>query len=188
MDPEDTEAWSKALDDIKEWFEDHEAGSIVANLLPPASGQAIADVEATLGASLPASLRWLYSVHGGQRDREANPLFEDLVFCDPSYALGLRSGMLIAYFTPGPNFVDPKTPLRDNEKTQRWYPLANTSHAFLAVNLDSGRVVLAQKDSPAIHVVADSVGDFLAAYASALWDDEYRLDGDHVTKRDSFRY
>jgi cell wall assembly regulator SMI1 len=177
MTPDKDEEFSKALDDIKEWFRDHDAAQVVDDLKPPATERALAALEATLGCRLSEELRWLYGVHDGQKDRESHPLFEDLVFCDLEYARLLASGMITAYFNP-PAYVDPNTPLTAVELTSRWFPFANTSHVFLAANLDSGRVVLAQKDVPAIRVVAESVGDLVVRYASALWNEKYVIAGD----------
>ncbi|MEM1009755.1 MAG: SMI1/KNR4 family protein, partial [Myxococcota bacterium] len=74
------EALSQALDDIKEWLFDHQAEEIVTNLRPPVDKKEIVRAEERLGYKLPEALRWLYTLHDGQRTFEENLFFPDGAF------------------------------------------------------------------------------------------------------------
>ncbi len=176
----DTEALLKALDDVKEWYLDNDRAAVVQGLRPPASPADVRLAESTFKAPFPAELRCLYDQHDGQSDREANPFFGDLVFADLDYSIGLRSGMLYAYFGVRPGgriettaiHCDPRTPLLPAELDGRWFPFANIQGDFLAVHLDTGRVFRAVKDHPALRLAGASLATFLGDFADHLWSSD----------------
>jgi cell wall assembly regulator SMI1 len=179
-DEERRERLQKGVADIKEWMLDHGAEAIVANLLDGASDAELDATEQRLGARLPSALRELYKLHAGQRDREANPFFEGLVFADLEYARLLRQGMLYAYFGVGGSeidrqaiFTEERSPLTEAELNAAWFPLGNIQGDFLAVHLQTERVYWAVKDFPALRLAAPTLTDFICAYADKLWDDQY---------------
>lgn len=184
MTPDEAEAFVQALEDIAEWHRDHGRAAVVDGLRPGASERALDEAEAQARSPFGDELRALYRWHDGQRDREQHPFFEDLAFADLAYAQGLRDGMRYAYFGVRAGgvvdrsaiFTAEGSALREDEFDDRWFPIANDGGDFLAVHLGSGRVFHAKKDWPALHLRAASLGAFVAAYASLLWDEEYELD------------
>lgn len=191
LDPDDP--LRKAMDDLKEWMVDHHAEAIVANLRPGATGDEVLAVEARLGRRFPAALRQLYSLHDGSAE-EANPFFAHREFLSLEQGLRLMSSMLGRYFgvqeewepgDPEPAidhdaiYCDEETPLREQEYSAAWWPLAVFNFSsYLAVNLDTGRVFDVEKDVPALRLLADDLAGYLADYATAVWDDHYVLAGD----------
>lgn len=179
----------KALDDIKEWLQDEDRAAVVRGLRPGATAEALRRAESAAGAPFPPELRALYEQHDGQEDREADPFFGDLVFADLDYALGLRGGMLYAYFgvrdggriEPGGIHCDPQTPLLPEELDGRWFPFANMEGDFLALHLGTGRVFRAVKDFPALRLAGASLTAFLCEYADRLWNGNYDTnDAGHI--------
>lgn len=174
----------KALDDIKEWLMDEDRAAVVHGLRAGAGAASLRRAESAAGAPFPLELRALYERHDGQTDREADPFFGDLVFADLDYALGLRGGMLYAYFgvraggriEPGDIYCDPQTPLLPEELNDRWFPFANMGGDFLAIHLVTGRVFRAMKDLPALRLVGASLTAFLCEYADRLWNGNYDTD------------
>lgn len=174
------ESLQKALADVKEWMLDNERAAVVDGLRPGAGVASLQRVERVTGAAIPAELRFLYEQHDGQSDREALPFFGSLVFADIDYALGLRPGMLYAYFGVREGgrieveaiYADPKTPLRPDELNARWFPFANIQGDFLVLHLDTGRVFRAVKDLPALRLAGASLTEFFCAYADRLWNGE----------------
>ncbi len=174
----------KALEDVKEWYLDNGRAPVVQGLRPGATPEALRYAEATVKAPFPGELRCLYEQHDGQSDREANPFFGGLVFADLDYALGLRDGMLYAYFGVRPGgrvedaaiHCDPETPLLPTERNDKWFPLANIQGDFLAVHLDTGRVFRAIKDFPALRLAGTSLVAFLSDFADRLWNGDGEAD------------
>jgi cell wall assembly regulator SMI1 len=183
----DEEAFDRALADIVEWMTDNKALEIVANLAEPAAPDALARVESSLGKPFPAALRRLYERHDGQRNRDEFPFYERGRLCDLEYGQTMRDRLLDSLWQDGtsgrPSDMDhameeSSEPLQDKECTSAWWPLVDFEGAFLAVNLDSGRVFEVDEDGPQIRFRADDVSALLASYADDLWNDVYELAGD----------
>ncbi|MFO7564055.1 MAG: SMI1/KNR4 family protein [Enhygromyxa sp.] len=178
------EQLQQAIDDIKEWLRDNDAESFIGQLAPGARAADLDELEAALGAALPAGLRQLYLLHDGQTG-EIEPLFEHMRFLSVAEAAGSRAGMLDRYVIPPAGVA-----LRDYHArhdyvsdaellSPRWLPFANTEGDFLAVQLDTGRVYRFSKgDLPWIHLEAPDFATFIGDYASAIWDDVYQFHGD----------
>ena len=195
---------TRSLDDLKQWMQANGADAIVGGLRPGADEQRLEQIEKLLGRRFPPTLRQLYLLHDGQQDREALPFFGiDYVFADLEYGLQLISGMVYAYFgvqQPAPNrFWAPGNPkpaikqsdfhrrvvaacgMQPEEETEGWWPLAaGGSSSYIAVNLDTGRVFFAEKDSPPLRLAGAGVGEFLAGYARAVRSGEYEVEHDEV--------
>lgn len=188
MPTEEANPLDVALRALTQWLLAHDAAELAANLAPPAAEAELARYEAWIGP-FPAPLRALYLRHNGQPDRDRWPLFEALTFTDLEYGGLLHEGMLWSYLGGDPSkpggeldrtklFPDPAAPLRDEEFSPRWWPLAEGNSAFLAVNLDTGRVFRFVKDVPALRLAAEDVGRFLAEYAAAVQRGDYDIAGD----------
>jgi hypothetical protein len=132
------------------------------------------------------SLRTLYLVHDGQTwQNESEPFFEHMFFLDLAEACRLRPTLLNGYFRPPAGLTLHEYHRVHTDLTERelasdaWFPFANTDGDYLAVNLESQRVVRVRKgDLPWIELAAPNLATFLGDYASGLWDDAYRLLGD----------
>ncbi|MFV8756594.1 SMI1/KNR4 family protein [Nannocystaceae bacterium ST9] len=180
----DLEILDQALADIEEWMNDEGAASFVAKLRPGASEAALDAAERSFDLPLLPSLKALYRRHDGQSG-EVEPFFEHMFFVRLDEACRLRSVLLDCYFVPPAgmalrDYHVAHPDLDDRELSSRaWFPFANSEGDFLAVNLESGRVVRVRKgDCPWIHVAADDLAGFVSDYASGLWDGHYQLVGD----------
>lgn len=179
--------FDKALSDIAEWMRDSGAGAIVDNLAPGASEDAIRAVEQQLGKPFPPPLRRLYGLHDGQKHRDEHPFFEAGRLCDLEYGSIIRDRMLDTLWHEGQSgrpedvahvMEDSAEPLRENECTSAWWPLIDFEGAYLAVNLDTGRVFEVVEDGPEIRWRADDVAALLCEYADGAWNDLYVVAGD----------
>jgi cell wall assembly regulator SMI1 len=174
----------QALADIEEWMADNDAASFVDTLLPGASDAALAAAQQHFGVPLLPALEALYRWHDGQSG-EVEPFFEHMFFLSLAEACRLRSALLECYFVPPKGmplreYHRPHAELGDDELTSReWFPFANTDGDYLAVNLESGRVVRVLKgDVPWITLEAGDLPSFVGQYASDLWDGRFELHGD----------
>jgi cell wall assembly regulator SMI1 len=174
----------QALADIEEWLTDNDLASFVATLRPGASQAALRAAEGEFGVPLSPSLEALYRWHDGQA-ADVEPLFEHMFFLDLEQACRLRPVLLECYFVPPKGMAlreyHRRHPdLADAELMSRaWFPFANTDGDFLAVNLESGRVVrLLKGDVPWIKIEAGDLPGFVGQYASDLWDGRLELHGD----------
>lgn len=185
MQATDEDLIIQAIEDIEEWMTENGAESFVARLRPGADEAALAAAEAQLDAPL-GSLRTLYRLHDGQTwQSEIEPWFEHMFFLDLAEACRHRSTMLTCYFRPPGElslreYHSSNTELSERElASEAWFPFANTEGDYLAVNLESGRVVRVRKgDLPWIVLEADDLASFIGDYASGLWDGVYELRGD----------
>lgn len=190
IDEETRDSMSRALDDIREWFEDQGADATMDNLSAGATLDHIVQTAGTQGLVLHPELQWLYMRHDGQSIVGHFPLFEWCTFLSVERAcLDAHEDMMARYFgaTSRHDAVDveyTKTlvfdePLEDGELDKQWFPFANQEGDFYAVHARSGRVArLLKGDDPAGVIVAPSLRDFLCDYADALWSDAYVLMGD----------
>lgn len=182
------EQFKKALDDIKEWMQDNRAAPIVDNLAPGASEQELAEVENELGHRFLDPLRRLYLLHNGQRNRDEHPFFEGGGrFTDLEYGVALIDSLLDFLWQGDEQgapedvaeaMADSEKPLLAEECTSAWWPVAEAEGGYIAVNLRTGRVFEVEKEGPVISYRGDDVGEYLAAYADALWNDNYEVAGD----------
>jgi cell wall assembly regulator SMI1 len=182
--PDLEQSWS----DILEWFEDAGLAKNAANLRGPATQDAIKRAERLIGTAMPPGLKWLYERHNGARDYEIYPLFRWLTFLPLDRLEDERESMLFVQFgvVRGGSLVDPdaiydkpENPLRDEEKTAKWWPFANSGGDWFAVHGVTGRVIWILKgDFPPIDVVAESFEQFMADYADGLWNDRFTICGD----------
>lgn len=178
------ELLEQAMADIEEWMNDNGAQSFVSKLRPGASGEAIEAAELSLGAPLVPLLAALYRRNDGQSG-DVEPFFEHMFFVPLEEACRLRSVLLQGYFEPPGGmplreYHSGHADLSDDDLSSRgWFPFANTEGDFLAVNLESGRVVRVLKgDFPWIRVVGADLAEFVGEYASGLWNGDYELHGD----------
>jgi cell wall assembly regulator SMI1 len=186
MQASDEEQIIQAVHDIEEWMTENGAESFVAQLRPGADEAAFARAEAQLGQPLGSLLRTLYALHDGQTwQREREPFFEHMFFLDLAEACRQRATLLNSYFRPPAGvslqeYHRPHAHLSQRElASEAWFPFANTEGDYLAVNLESGRVVRVSKGNvPWIELEAPDLATFLGEHASRLWDGAYRLLGD----------
>lgn len=190
LDDDTIELMTRALDDIKEWFEDQGAQSVLDNVSPGASLAHIVQVAGTTGLVVHPELQWLYMQHDGQPGMERFPLFEWCTFLSVERACTDAHGDMMARYFGAKSIHDGvdveyitqlvfEDALEEGELDTQWFPFANTEGDFFAVHARTGRVARFLKgDSPVGVIVAPSLSDFLCDYADALWRDVYSLMGD----------
>jgi cell wall assembly regulator SMI1 len=178
-------------DRIEEWLVSN-APEVLDSLNPGASDDEFQRIEATLGVSLPASVRAAYSIHNGQA---IDPAFGD----SPGFVYGwalFSLDRIEREWKCWHELVDrgdfdgiaaqpdgPITPLWWNT---RWIPIAgNDSGDHYCLDLDPapggafGQIISTYHDDPYRGVVAENFYCWMARFAEALQAGEYLYSEDH---------
>lgn len=161
---------------VTAWMADHGAEVIVQNLAEGADDEAIARVEAAIGAPVPAALAALWRLHDGQLE-EMNGFVEHYDLCSTDGALGAREDALaaIGFARESPSWWARSGGTDAELASDAWLPFAARDSDTLAVEARSGRVFrVDHDDSPAF--LALSFEAWLEAYAARVEGDDYAVE------------
>ena len=138
------EIWSKI-----EWHLKNHAPRVIETLNPPASNEEISKLETTVGKILPASVKEYLLIHNGQNDPSR---LETL--CEEGTLLSV--GEIINTWEML-NKINCDLDISNSEWWhQKYLPLTDVEGDNLAVDLDSGEVVMHVHDSEIEHNIAPS--------------------------------
>lgn len=165
-----------AVEQVKHWMLEHDAGLLVANLAPGAAPETLAALELQFGFALPEDVKALWSLHHGQRE-EMNGFVEAMDLFDGALALGERDTVEAALEALHEAPQLPQTGLTPAELvSKQWVPFAGRDSNLLVVNAESGRVFVLEKDWPPIRFLADSVTAWAQGYAAAVMNDDFTVE------------
>ncbi|HSQ64735.1 MAG TPA: SMI1/KNR4 family protein [Polyangiaceae bacterium] len=166
-----------AIERVKTWMQAHGAGALVENLAPGHTRERLDHFEAAVGFPLPADLRALWSVHAGQRS-EQNGFVGAMDLFGPDASLGEEDAVSSAlkFLRRAPAQWAEAGVTREEAKSNAWLAIAGRGYAdLLVVNGETGRVFTCEKISPPLHLVAESILDWLEAYAERVEAGQYAV-------------
>jgi cell wall assembly regulator SMI1/predicted DNA-binding WGR domain protein len=164
-----------AIGRIEAWMREY-APLLATNLSDGASAVRLDAVEARLGFALPRDLRELWSIHDGQRS-EGHGLFSSLDFLgsDRALARSKRTLMFVGFLRASTREWDAARATAAEVTSDEWIAIAARDSSSTVVSCVTGRVFACGKDTPPLLLVAESVGEWLEHYATALEDGRYEL-------------
>jgi cell wall assembly regulator SMI1 len=171
---------------IEEWFEQN-APKAREVLQPGASPEAIAKLEATVGAPLPADLRELLALHDGQKPRVFVSTIAafTLLSCKQAAEVWQENGELLdAGDFEGQKAVSKDGTVKGEWWSKKWIPFAESAGGdFLCVDLDpgpsgkAGQVLRFWHDEEWRDALAPSVEALLEQFLAGLRKGEYKVGG-----------
>ncbi|WP_394840334.1 SMI1/KNR4 family protein [Pendulispora rubella] len=175
-----------AVERVKSWMNVHGAEVLVENLARGASGAQLDADEQAYGFRFPADLRALWSVHAGQHD-EQNGFVGAMDLLGPG-AEKENVAMFLGFLREDPDSWEEAGVTPQEVQSDAWVAFAGRGYAdLLVVSASSGRVFSCAKDSPPFHLVAESILDWLEAYADRVEAGTYHVEegfGDCYLARD----
>lgn len=174
------------LERIKKWMNKH-APLLTANLAPGAPKSRLDKLESDLGFTLPSDLRILWSIHNGQKEK-LNGFMGSLDLYNVDWALaGYKSVMtFIAFLRQHEERWPAAMVTREEAASASWLPFAGRDSDTLVVSGVSGRVFTCGKDSPPIHLAAESIAEWFTKYADGIEAGRYQVEegfGDYYLSR-----
>ena len=164
------------------WLAKH-APTLATSLAPPASPEAIAEIESLLGCVIPADYRAFLERHDGQRfvpvdDAHGTlaPLFSGFDLLPAAFAAGEYETIQNDWDEEGPGDIVAHGPVRAMYKNPRWWPITCVFGAsqYHCLDLDpapggtAGQVIFISDDDENRRVVAPSFAAFLARIAATV--------------------
>ncbi|MEZ4222921.1 MAG: SMI1/KNR4 family protein [Polyangiaceae bacterium] len=168
---------SAAYHRIKEWMKTH-APEVLEQLRAPATNEDIATAEQALGFALPESLKSLLRENDGSDDECG--FFGSLQFVPTDFLQGAREDVMMwvgydrKYSAESPDLFPEVYPELASDE---WLAIGHQGYADqLALHARTERVFTAEKDIPALKLVAPSLEAYLEAYALDLANGLYSLE------------
>jgi cell wall assembly regulator SMI1 len=169
-----------SLERIKRWMLKNGAPLLVENLAAGASEATLRKATADFGFPIPEELRRLWLLHDGQRE-ELNGFVEGLDLFDTRRARGELSTvkMFLEFIREDPSSWAEAGVSADEAQSDRWIPFAGRDSDLLVVSAISGRVFSCGKDSPPLHLLANSLAEWAETYARHVEADDYSVEEGH---------
>jgi cell wall assembly regulator SMI1 len=160
------------------WMRANGAPLLADNLAPGASPAQLVKLQGKLGFKLPPGLRAMWLLHDGQR-KPLNGFVGPLHLLPVAWVLNERARTLtlLSRLRANPADWDALGVTAAEAASDAWLPFAARGQTSLVVQTLTGRVFAGDLDDPTapLHLVADSVPQWLAAYADSVEAEEFEL-------------
>lgn len=167
-----------AVERVKAWMSAHGAGVLPENLARGATAEELDACEAKIAFALPADLRALWSIHAGQKSEQDGFVGAmDLLGPQASIDEAESVTLFLDFVREDPSSWAEAGVTKEEAESTAWLAFAGRGYAdLLVVSGVTGRVFTCGKDSPPLGLLADSVLDWIEAYADRVEAGKYTVE------------